>query len=225
MQRIYHINEAFITDLFDLTLRALDVAVSESLVPRILYPYKVLDSEIRSAITNESIQQLFETCLFASLEREEGKFNNFAVVLEPPDPEFNREQFLFTKTLPFNAISLKKLLPAINHSKYQIGVWPDSRGTLKIWGYKSNLVWFLSINSISPGKISFSCISNATTSFKYLISLSQTGVINPLSQDTNPIWKWISEHEGGPSSSENWGSQLFVCSNVRSGRRWCGSIS
>lgn len=198
MQPIYNINQAFILDLFNKTTLAIDAAGSDPLQQSLsdFYPHKVLDTEFRPAITRESIQRMLETCLQASLEREEGKFNNFSIVLVPPDPEFRLEQFVFAEPIPFDATTIKKLSPAINPAKYGIGVWPDAEGTLRIWGYKTNLIWFLTINSISPGKISYSCLSSPATSFKCLISHSQTGLINPFEPNINPIAKWTSNNTG-----------------------------
>ena len=56
---------------------------------------------------------------------------------------------------------------------------------------EANLV--LTINSISPGKIAMGCISGGKHSFKSLIGLSDTGFVNPVAVEANPIRGWLND--------------------------------
>jgi hypothetical protein len=155
--------------------------------------HNVVAMGLPGALSKEVVTKLVETCLWASLEREEGAFSPFSVALEPPNPDEFNSHYALDKDIDFTPTNLTKLATALDPNNYHIGVWFRQDGRLMIWGFKPKLLWFLSVNSISPGKISMSCTSDINASFKCLISLPQIGFVNPFSIKSNPIAGWLAE--------------------------------
>lgn len=147
--------------------------------------------------------RLIEECFKASLETEEGEVGSFSLVFEPPNPDDFRSHYKFEQDLDFTSVNITKLAKGLVSDRFQIGVWfrsPENAETgsakdLVIWGFKPKVFWFLTVNFVSPGRISLSCLSDVNTSFRCLISLSKIGFINPFSPDLNPIKNWLGEEE------------------------------
>jgi len=191
---IYLINETFVTAVYERAQAAIAEASEDAMFRVAVLPTWVA-TELATKLSKDAIAKLIELSLWTSLEREEGHFHPFSIVLEPPDADEFSAHYWFTRPLEFTTTNLKKLAPAVDPNNYQIGVWFNDDGRFYVWGFKSKLVWFLSINSISPGKISFGCISGAKASFKCLVSLPQSGFLNPISRESNPIFGWLSGQE------------------------------
>jgi hypothetical protein len=151
--------------------------------------------ELVNRLSKPALGTIVGLAIWTSLEREEGHFHPFSLVLEPPNPDEFNTHYKFAQNIELTPANLTKLAPAIDPTDYQIGVWFDDDGEFVIWGFKPKLVWFFSVNSISPGKISVSCISDVKASFKCLVSLARTGFINPISRKSNPIFDWLSDEE------------------------------
>lgn len=189
MESVFQISEKFVEQILTRTVSAIH-EVEKDDVRKDFYFFERIGQLLEPIVRNDVIKILVQHCLQASLEREEDSFNSFAVTLEPQDPEYSREQFVFETPIPFSATSLKKLASAINPNKYHIGVWLRN-GKLEIWGYKQNILSFISISSLSPGKITYTCIAGIDSSFKCLITFSQSGFLNPMDSDS-PLRKWLS---------------------------------
>jgi hypothetical protein len=152
-------------------------------------------------LSKDIFARLIEESLKASLETEEGKVGSFSVAFEPPNPDEFSSHYKFERDVDFTSVNLTKLARALDSNRFHIGVWfrPANRATtgsandLVIWGFRSRVLWFLTVNFVSPGKISLSCFSDADTSFRCVISLAQIGFVNPFAPDSNPIKNWLSE--------------------------------
>ncbi len=191
MDSFYLVNEDFVNKLYERTLLSVNEASNNDVFKNSVL-CNVITVGILPRISTELIKKLVEICLLASLEREEGTFNNFSVVLEPPIPDEFNLHYKFERDIELTPTNLKKLAPAFNPNTHQIGVWFGENNGLAIWGFSpKRYIQFLSITSISPGKISLSCISDIDYSFKCLISLSQTQFINPFSSRSNPVANWL----------------------------------
>lgn len=197
--RLYEINAEFVTSLFKRIQLSAKEAVDEwKTMPGGEFIHNVVTLAF-PYFSEEVLTNLVETCLRASLEREEGEFSPFSVALEPPNPDEFKSHYKFDREIDFTSANLTKLAKALDPNNYHIGVWfsPADRAltglpqNLVIWGFKPKLLWFLTINSVSPGKISLSCLSGTKASFKCLISLAITGFVNPFSTRANPITDWL----------------------------------
>lgn len=191
MAQYYLVNDNFVNDLFDKILSSRQEAVdtySKDLRQE-MFLYLVLVAQFEGVFTKKILNTLISATLEATLEREENNFNNFGIAFEPPETEFKIQQYIFHKPIEFNSNNLKKLAPAIDSTKYYIGVWVDENNKLIIWGFKGKIMEFLTVNSISAGKISLNCISDLEQSFKCFISHTQISYSNPFSNQDNPLKK------------------------------------
>lgn len=99
----------------------------------------------RRPVRIELITELLQTMYNASLISEESKYIRFNIAfLDParpdPDPPFrirrNRWQFIpLAKPIPFQIEQILKLAHASDPRSSLLVIYPDGRGTLKIWGF------------------------------------------------------------------------------------------
>jgi len=101
-----------------------------------------LATELSAKLSTDIISALIRFSLLAGLEREEGKFHSFSLIVEPPDGDELSPHFLFQRPIELNPINLAKLAPALDSTKYHVGVWFDETGQPQIWGFRSKLIWF-----------------------------------------------------------------------------------
>lgn len=190
---LYVLNDEFLNSLYDRIQASIKEAIEEwkSDIRANTFLYNVVALGLPRVLSKEVLAEIVQTCLLASLEREEGELRPFSVALEPLNPDEFQSHYKFENDIDFTPTKLVKLATALDPNDYHIGVWPDN--TLKIWGFKPRLFWFLAITSISPGSILLSCLSGSNAAFKCLISLPQTGFLNPLSSGANPVFGWLGE--------------------------------
>lgn len=198
---LYELNKGFVSALYD----RIQLSVKEAVdLWKTLPGGEFVHNVITLAYPNISagvITHLAEIALRSSLEREESEFSPFSLVLEPPNPDEFGSHFKFRQDIDFTSSNLTKLSKALDPNNYHIGIWfkPSDRALngnpadLVIWGFKPKLLWFLTVNSFSPGKISLGCLSGAKASFKCLMSLAQTGFIKTLTRESNPVTNWVAE--------------------------------
>lgn len=193
MASSFSINEDLVKRLYE----KIRVSATEAITTKPLqfslssFLYNVVTLEIYPKITYAMIKNLIEICFWASLEKEEGNFNNFSVVFQPPNPDDFQVDFVFKDSIEFNITNLKKLAPAFSSSDYQIGVWFDEGNNLRIWGAIKKLLWFLSINSISSGKLLVNCLSGTIHSFRFSLTSFEMGFMNPFLANSNPLYAWL----------------------------------
>ena len=193
MTNAFSINEDLVNKLYERIRSAAEevIVTTDSYFSLSPFLYNVVAIEIYPKISQNIIRNLVEICFWASLEREEGTYNNFSIVFQPPNPDDFQFDLHFKQKLEFNITNLKKLAPAFNSVDYQIGVWFDKNGDLYIWGVIQKLFWFLTITSIAPGKVLVNCLSGLKNSFKCPITSFETGFINPFSNNSNPVSNWL----------------------------------
>ncbi len=196
MKNPFKINKSFVDELD----KSIALAMQEVWVTYRENPLGIfLLDDVKTFNSNEKIsleliEKIIEICFSASLEKEEGNFNNFSVILKQPETNDLQIEFKFKKTIEFNSTNIKKLAPAINPNNYQIGVWFDENNNLVIWGFKAKLLpAFISFNSISPGKLLINCLSGTRNSFKCSITFSETGFMSLFSPKVNPIVDWLGQ--------------------------------
>src|SRR4051794_39823927 len=78
------------------------------------------------------LTEIVQAAFWASLQKEENRSAGFSMVFLPPVPGPNT--YLFGTPLALTPERLVKLAPALQMSKAQIGIWPDSKDELVIWG-------------------------------------------------------------------------------------------
>ena len=149
MESYYLINNVFLTKLYDRILLSLSEAIETwgKDFRRQLFLYEALLFEIQPHISQDIINTLVETCLQASLEKEEGKFHNFSVSFEPfGKQDMLEQQYIFQNEIELNAVTLKKLNSSLNPNKFQIGVWLNKENKLIIWGFKPKIIVMHPVN-------------------------------------------------------------------------------
>jgi hypothetical protein len=87
------------------------------------------------------LEHFFSACFQASLLREEERPVTFRAVLAPPAsfpaegmPPDSLQRLEFTRSLPFDAMELRRLSVATDTHRTLIGVRPHEDGGLRIWG-------------------------------------------------------------------------------------------
>ena len=85
--------------------------------------------------TIEHLALIIEVAYWASFATEEGYAVTASLILR--QSEHTSDTFHFDTPLEFSPKTLVKLGPALENPKADIGIWPDTDGTLKIWGFTS----------------------------------------------------------------------------------------
>ena len=193
MEKVFSVNEDLINKLYERFCLSVEEVISTKPAQFSFSPflYEIITFEIHAKVTPDIIKTLIETCFWASLEKEEGNFNNFSIVFQPPNPDDSEVDFVFKNDIEFNITNLKKLAPAFNSNEYQIGVWFDENNKLRIWGVIQKLIWFLTISSISSGKLLVNCLAGMNHSFKIALTSSEIGFMNPFLLSSNPLYEWL----------------------------------
>jgi DisA bacterial checkpoint controller nucleotide-binding len=193
--RLYNLNDQFLTLLHErIQLSIKDATIDwKSDIRANTFIYNVVTMALSPILSKEILAELVETCLFASLEREEGELRPFSITIEPPNPDEFRSHYRLEREIPFNPTNLIKFVTSLDSNDYHVGVWPED-GALKVWGFKPKLLWFLTISSVSPGTISLSCLSSTKAAFKCLITLPRVEFLNPLATESNPIFPWLRDN-------------------------------
>jgi hypothetical protein len=193
--QLYNLNDEFLHLLSDRIQSSIGEATVDwkSDIRADTFIYNVVSMALSPVLSADTLKELIQTCLFASLEREEGEFRPFTIEVEPPNPDEFRSHYKVEREIAFNSTNLIKLATSLDPNDYHMGVWPEN-GSLKIWGFKPKLNWFLTVTSIAPGTILLSCLSSTKTAFKCLISLPRVEFLNPLSSESNPIFSWLRDN-------------------------------
>lgn len=221
MASSFTINENLVNEIHQRIYRAISEVIKSQPYQFRLFPflYDVVVLEIYPKVTALTLKTFLEICFWASLEKEEGTFSNFSVALQPPNPDDFQFDLRFKKKIEFNITNLKKLAPAFSPGDYQIGVWFDQDNGLEIWGVSKKLLWFLSISSITPGKLLFNCLSGTDNSFKCPITSFDSGFISTFSLDSNPLYEWLTrESKQFSALMRNWDIQRVLLHMFNYGR-------
>ncbi|MDK9708933.1 MAG: hypothetical protein OEL83_17965 [Desulforhopalus sp.] len=144
----FQLNQTFVQELFDRINGSKEVIVPNSALS---------DMFLRGNIPSpEHLAELLNIAHWASFSTEEGYSVTASLILRKPD--HTADTFYFDTPIDLTARTLVKLGPALENPQADIGVWPDDKGQLKIWGFtaisyemviKSDL-W---IQILGPGRI------------------------------------------------------------------------
>lgn len=104
---IYLINEALVTAVYERAQAAIAEASTDAMFRVAVLPTWVA-TELATKLSKDAIAKLIELSLWTSLEREEGHFHPFSIVLEPPNADEFSAHYWFTRPLEFTTTNLKK---------------------------------------------------------------------------------------------------------------------
>jgi len=108
-----------------------------------------------NAPTPAHLALIIEVAYWASFATEEGNSVTASLLLR--ESEHTSDTFRFDTPLEFSSKTLVKLGPALETPKADIGVWPDTNGTLKIWGFTSASYELIKpdfwVQILGPGRI------------------------------------------------------------------------
>ena len=98
----------------------------------------------------ETIEAMIDAAFWASLRREEGYIPKISLALLSPDQ--SRYPLRFERPLPLNPAVLTRVAPAVERRGIHLGVWPDERGTLQVWGTTRTIPMFSFVLEVAaPG--------------------------------------------------------------------------
>lgn len=122
----------------------------------------------------EHLHELIEVSFWASLTKEEGQYHEFSITFAPV--EHATDGLLFITALDFTPEKLAKLAPALQSSGAEIGIWPNDKGELCMWGFAPLfLATPLSVRTFEPGQL---VVSFGDGTFQALITGSRTEFID-----------------------------------------------
>ncbi|MHB8809315.1 MAG: putative sensor domain DACNV-containing protein [Desulfobulbaceae bacterium] len=101
----------------------------------------------------EHLALLLDAVFWASHEKEEGVSVTVSLIYR--QPEQLPDSFCFDRPLALHSRNLVKLGPALENPRAHISIWPDERGELKIWGFKTGSDDFITtdlwVQALGPG--------------------------------------------------------------------------
>jgi hypothetical protein len=140
----FHLNEQFIAEL-----RERINSQGEPL------PQEGKDPEpARGAVpSREHLAEVLTAVFWASHEKEEGSAVSVSLIYK--QPEHLPDSFCFDQPIALHPRNLVKLGPALENPRAHICIWPDAQGKLRIWGFKTGPVDFIStdlrVQALGPG--------------------------------------------------------------------------
>lgn len=141
----FHLNEQFIGELYDRISTPVESGTLLTGIGTELRP-----GEIPS---REHLAQLLAAVFWASHEKEEGVSVTVSLIYR--QPEHLPDSFCFDRPLALHPRNLVKLGPALENPRAHISIWPDAQGELKIWGFKTSPVDFITtdlrVQALGPG--------------------------------------------------------------------------
>jgi hypothetical protein len=111
--------------------------------------------DIKVIPTPEQLAAIMDGAFWTSFSRDEGNAVTVSVIFNRAEKSF--DTFLFDQPIAFDVKTLVKLGAALENPRADIGVWPDSDGDLKIWGFKTRsedvIIANLWVQALGPGKV------------------------------------------------------------------------
>ena len=111
-------------------------------------------------------QNILEFSIYESLEREEGVFHNFSIIVSPYIGNVSMElaaednPIVLMQTYAFESPQemsvLHKLAPALESTNKRVGVWFNTKDEVKIWGFTETTLQAnccIEIRTLSPGQL------------------------------------------------------------------------
>lgn len=100
----------------------------------------------------EEVERMVNAAFWASLRRVEGYPVRISLAFVAP--ERAGRPMRFERPLRFSPPELAKVAPAVERPGIHLGVWPDARGTLRVWGATEEVPPFCFVlEVVSPGLI------------------------------------------------------------------------
>jgi hypothetical protein len=112
------------------------------------------------------LEEILEFSIYESLEREEGIFHNFSIIVSPyignismklseeESPVNLARTYAFQTPQSMNL--LHKLAPALESTNKRIGVWFNADNKVEVWGFTATTLWAyccIKIRTLSPGQL------------------------------------------------------------------------
>jgi len=105
-----------------------------------------------TAPDTKNIEKIIDVSFWASLLREEGRSPKISLALVPPESAMN--PMLFEKKITLSSRALTKLSPGVERAGVHLGIWPDEKGELHIWGTTIHVPNLCLVTDVSePGLI------------------------------------------------------------------------
>ncbi len=124
---------------------------------RTFMPFEVFDSVALQGVipSEEHLAILLDIVYWSSYQKEEGATVSLSVIYRKFEP--GSDTFCFDQPMQLSPKSLIKLGPALETPRAHISVWPDDRGQLKIWGFRTGsddfITYDLWLQSLGPGRV------------------------------------------------------------------------
>jgi hypothetical protein len=118
-------------------------------------PFEVFDEVAPKGVvpSKEHLATLLDAVFWTSHEKEEGVAVSVSLIYRKP--EQGADTFCFDRPIPLSPKSLVKLGPALENPRAHISVWPDERGQLQIWGFRTGsddfITYDLWVQGLGPG--------------------------------------------------------------------------
>ena len=141
----FHLNEQFIAELWE----RINVPMESGTL------LTGIDTDLRPGEipSREHLAQLLAAVFWASHEKEEGVSVTVSLIYR--QPEHLPDSFCFDRPLALHPRNLVKLGPALENPRAHISIWPDAQGELRIWGFKTSPVDFITtdlrVQALGPG--------------------------------------------------------------------------
>lgn len=114
-----------------------------------------LDLPQGEAPSRVHLAELLDAVFWASHDREEGYPVSVSLIYKRP--EHLPDSFCFDRPLALHTRNLVKLGPALEKPRAHICTWPDEKGELRIWGFKTASHEFVTsdlwLQSLGPGTV------------------------------------------------------------------------
>ncbi|HBI15833.1 MAG TPA: hypothetical protein DDY20_10040 [Desulfobulbaceae bacterium] len=142
---VFHLNEQFIAELWE--------RINSQEEP--LSPEAGIETEsARGAVpSREQLAELLTAVFWASYDKEEGYAVSVSLIYR--QPEHLPDSFCFNQPIALRPRNVVKLGPALENPRAHICIWPDGQGRLRIWGFKTSPLDFIStdlrVQALGPG--------------------------------------------------------------------------
>jgi hypothetical protein len=141
----FHLNEQFIGKLWERINTQAD-----PLAPQAGNGTELARGEVPAL---KHLAELLTAVFWASHEKEEGYSVSVSLIYK--QPEHLPDSFCFDQPIALHPRNLVKLGPALENPRAHITIWPDAQGGLRIWGFKTAPIDFIStdlrVQALGPG--------------------------------------------------------------------------
>ncbi len=144
----YNLSSEFIEELWQRINSLVESAIPSTIFGSLFQTVTLIPSR-------ELIAQIINAAVWTSFATDEGNPITVSIILNPAEDSF--DTFMFDKPISFDVRNLVKLGAALENPRAYIGVWPDEKENLAVWGFKTRsantLIANLCVEAMGPGRV------------------------------------------------------------------------